>query len=257
MPINIFYHLYIPDNYSSLNWSYIVDEQLSAIVNSKLADNANVYMAITMPMHWISTMSGYKFVKNNPCQVRQGITFEEKVREYINARYSFVEIVDMRDISHTNIYEGQTLKLLYDHCKTLKTNTAICYLHSKGSSSGYGNEAVGCWREILNHYIISEWKHCVTALDSYDVVGIKDLLTSDVTMSGNFWWTTSDYVNTLSDPLESNTWTTDEEKWPQSPLYRYAFEVWIMSNKPNFHYMIDTRTNHYYTYCFLETLLNC
>ena len=149
-PIEVFYHVFIPYDIRYMLWSWWIDQQLQAIQKSRLHKVAKIKMAITMPRYYgeISPGTGIPFRLDGQKQSR--ISFEEKVREYINTRYSFVEIIDVRDSHESNIYKGQTLKLLWDRCQ--EGNIDVHYIHSKGVVSASPQAAN--WREILNYYCI-------------------------------------------------------------------------------------------------------
>jgi hypothetical protein len=88
-----------------------------------------------------------------------------------------------------------------------------------------------------------------------DVVGVKDKRTTDVMVSGNFWWSKSEYIRKLPEPIDSTTYQVHPKFHPGGPSYRYTFEDWISIEKPIVYHIVDTRTSHYENYCFLENLL--
>jgi hypothetical protein len=221
-----------------------------------------------MPKYW-TTIFGLNFIRHkspeqsffindkgrieskNP--VGPELNFEGKIREYISLRYPFVNIVDVRDTGEYNIYEGQTLSLLHNRCK--EADIDVLYIHNKGVTSA--SASVSNWRDILNHYCINEWPTCVKKLESVDVVGVKDLMSMNLTMSGNFWWSKSSYIQNLPEPINSDKYMVSEPHlFPGQPGYRYAFERWNMINNPSFYHIVDTKTDHFTNYCFIENLIN-
>lgn len=247
--IEVFYHLLIPPDARAVMWTWWVDQQLGLIRQSKLHDVATVNMSITMPYDWVETFG--IFISENGTNSKH-INFGEKVKEYIHMRYPFVNIVSIRHTGQPNIYEGQALQLLHDRCRYADID--VCYIHSKGIVNT--NPATANWREILNHYMITEWPKCVTQLKTSDVVGVKDSKSIEYnTLSGNFWWSNSRYISSLPEPLQSDVYVTDDVNLhPMGSAYRYAFERWIMTNRPKISYIADTKTDHYETYCFLENM---
>jgi hypothetical protein len=179
------------------------------------------------------------------------MSFDSKVVEYISMRYPFAQIIDIRDSGQPNIYEGHTLKLLHDRCHAADIN--VLYMHSKGVRKS-GNACVANWREILNHFCISEWKTCIKHLETADVVGVQDKI-SPTLMSGNFWWSKSSHIKTLPEPLDSTQYDDYTPNHPGQINYRFAFEKWVLVNSPSINYMVSTDTNHYRSYCFLENLV--
>jgi len=243
-PIEIFFHLYIPSDWKHTLWSYFLDSFMSVLSKSNLLDVANVNLIIAMPKYW-TKIGSVEITKFDEDQII--LTFELKVREYIKLRYPQITILDIRDLSEKNIYEGQTLKLLHEKSKI--TDSYFLYCHSKGS---FNLHPLGCttnWKEILDYFVIEKWTYHINKLREFDVTGVKDLISSDLVMSGNFWWSKSEYLKTLLDPLDTESYFE-----PMSHTYRYAFERWIMTGNPKYNYIVDTKTNHYATNCFLENL---
>ena len=246
-PIEVFYHLYIPDSIHAGNWVWWVDQQLSLIRNSKLSSIAKINMAVTMPKYWGSINNMY-FVKD---AALDHISFESKVVEYITLRYPFVNILDIRDTGAPNLYEGHTLKLLHNRCQ--EADIDVLYFHSKGVINN-GSASVANWREILNHFCITEWIDCVAQLSQSDVVGLKESSKLNI-VSGNFWWSNSNHIKSLPDPLASEKYMSATDCWPGEISYRYSFEHWITINDPAIYFIADTKVNHYTQYCFLEDVI--
>ena len=130
MNIEIFYHLYIPSDERRALSTWWIDDHVARLRSSGLVNHAKVNMCITMP----TCLDFGNFGKN--------------IKSYINARYSFINILDIRDTGEQNIYEGQTLKFLYDRC-LLDDNTIVLYTHSKGI--GHPTIFNNCWRQILDY----------------------------------------------------------------------------------------------------------
>lgn len=267
-PIEVFYHFFIPPDARSAWWPWWVDEQLTLLKTSKLADIAKINMAITMPVHMTSNIYGLNFIRNkSPEQYvyhKDGrihvynppgpeLNFEQKIREYINMRYPFVDIVSVRDTTDPNIYEGQTLEILHKAC--IERDINVLYFYNKGITRS--GAAIANWKDVLQYYLIENWTNCVKLLETSDVVGVKDLVCMDFTVSGNFWWSKSSHVRTLPDPLQSDQYMGETlEMYPGAPAYRYAFERWLLTNKPSIAHVVDTQTDHYANYCFIENLKN-
>jgi hypothetical protein len=250
--IEVFYHLLIPADIRASHWPWLIDLQLSLIRDSQLSSIAKINMAITMPKHWAFIHSpSLTFRKNK--EITSEISFEYKVREYINLRYPFVNILDIRDTGEPNLCEGQTLKLLWDRCNEVDVD--VLYIHGKGVISS--SAPVGNWRDILNHYFITKWPEAISNLSHSDVVGIRDATpeTEKLMTSGNFWWSKSSHIRTLPDPVQSQNYMTDPAFHPNGPSYRWAMEYWVRLNNPSFHCLVDTKTCHFDDYCFLEDLI--
>ena len=197
-----------------------------------------------MPAFWSRGVDGiFPFRLSHTKQI---VSFMEKVKEYVAWRYPFVNIINIRDVSEENLYEGQALHPLW--LKAQKVDTQFLYYHSKGASNPF-MPSVLPWRQTLNHHCITNWPRAVRALNEADVVGVCDL---DNTISGNFWWSNSDYIRGLKNPLHSKEYASKEEFWPGTPSYRYAFEEWIHSGKPKYYHLLKTSIDHYNDYYFHE-----
>lgn len=251
LPIEVYYHLYIPNDWKSFLWAQFLDRHLGKLRQSRLYDIAKINLAITMPRYW-SEMPGYNFSRNR--DPGTPLTFEDKIREYVGNRYPKAKILEVRDLSEVNLYESQTLRFL--HQSACQTDAYFLYIHSKGMHNYHPAAATDNWLEILDYFIIDRWASNIKHLETHDVVGVRDAMSRDLVMSGNFWWSKSEHIKKLPDP------TRTELYWPQDPDFgkreferRYAFERWIMSNSPRFRYVVDTKTNHYVDYCFLENLI--
>jgi hypothetical protein len=246
--IKLYYHFFIPPDHRAGGWHWWIDQQLGIIKKTKLYDLAEVNMCITMPRYW-TEMFGINIYTHS---VMNPINFEQKVREYIELRYPFVKIRDIRDVMEPNIYEGQTLKLLHE--ESLNSNHDICYFQNKGAISGF-TAMVANWRDLLNHYILNEWPVCVNKLKEYDLVGIADRNSKNIMCSGNFWWSKSEYIKTLPNPIDSQNYMLDADFHPWGHSYRYAFEHWVAKGNPKLNYIVETHVDHYSEYCFLEDFL--
>jgi len=241
----VFYHYFIPDG-SIVMWSYWLDEQARLMIESGLKDNAKVYMCITMPTHY-GSMHNMEFHADRSSNK---FNFAQKVVEYINNRYPWIIILSVRSTQEFNLFEGPTLEKMWEYSKV--HNGSVLYIHSKGSHSiNLGGLAVKNWFEVLNHFLITEWRECLKDLEKFDLVGVQDAnpvkikylndMKTNNLVSGNFYWTTTEYLVNLPKPklLES----------------RYDFERWVLTNDPVVGYRVDTKTNHYRDYCFVENLL--
>lgn len=254
-PIQVFYHLFIPPDIRSQFFPFWIDTQLGMLVKSGLATSAKINMCITMPVYWDS-VNNQKFIRyDSPDRILtvnevneptvkipnySEMCFRDKVIEYISLRYPFVNILNVRDTSEINIFEGQTLHFLHKQC--IEQDCYVLYLHSKGFTSF--TLEVHNWFDILNHFCINEWRKCVEPLQDNDIVGVKDLVSDNNVMSGNFWWSKSSHIKNLPDPLENFNG------------HRYDFERWCMKNNPKIHHIFDTKTDHFSSYCFLDNLVN-
>ena len=218
LPITVFYHCYVPDTSLALYWNWWIDEQLGVIEKSKLHEVADIKMAITMPRHWVNLD---KYVTSN--------FFEGYVRDYISTRFPFVEILDVRDTGDINLYEGQTLKFLHNHCK--KTDGYVLYFHTKGVTSMCVETKV--WRNLLEEVLINQWQMRYHDIQKYDCLGVLD--GNPIVYSANFFWAKNSYIATLPEPVSKD---------------RYYYENWINTNKPVRGVVLDFKNKDMYNELF-------
>lgn len=244
--LEVYYHFYIPENHQVANYcNWWLDSQLKTLIESRLHDHAKINMCITMPKYWDNILGIH--IKDNTFY--NVCTFEYKIREYIDFRYPFINIIDIRDTSEPNIYEGHTLKYLHDKSQT-KDMYAL-YFHNKGMVSN--KFTVGTWRETLDHFLITKWRECVRLLEDADVVGMSDRF---LPISSNFFWADNVYIQQRPNPLESDKYILPEESdlAPWGPAYRYAFEKWILRGNPTIANIHETNLCHYSNYYLKERL---
>jgi len=115
--------------------------------------------------------------------------------------------------------ELPTQKVMQDWCK-VNPGWCVLYLHTKGAIHN-GNPVMSSWRRCMERACVWGWRNCVHDLhsgfdssgahwltpESYPVIGLTPY------WGGNFWWATSDFINTLPKIDVS--------------LSRYEAEVWI------------------------------
>lgn len=226
-PLYVFYHFYSKPEHDhtkpEYNWTWPLDQQLQAIRNSGLSTAAKINMCIT---GWVDL-------------------------DYINLRYPFVNVINTRNIDEPNIFEGQTLELLWGEVDDLPDDACILYMHNKGTITNA--PPVAAWRETLINEMITKWESCVPLLNLYDVVAVSDshvLNSNSVITSGNFWWSTAKYLKTLPDPIDSTKYLNTCH--PGDIDYRYCFERWITTNKPHTYYTCNMNLNPYIEYYFIE-----
>jgi hypothetical protein len=86
----------------------------------------------------------------------------------------------------------------------------ILYFHSKGVTKA-GSPYVAQWRTMLEYYCFTHWKKAVDLLDSHDTVGCNLQENPKLHYSGNFWWATGKYLQSLPKTIGSDYF--DPEFW--------------------------------------------
>ena len=236
--ITVFYHLFIPDTNNM--WIWWIDEQMSLLKTSGLADKAKINMGVTLPLGLFNSKTGH--------------SYDDMVFEYIKERYPFVNIIDILPVGNQpNFYEGQTLAKVYEHCQ--EDDGYVFYFHNKGISS-YSTHIPGAikdWRHYMQYYNIEKWEDCVAKLEEgYQCCGVDWVERHDIKLdfvvqhyAGNFWWARNDYIRTLKHPLKIEEYMDVEAMMRELQNYRYCFELWMATGNPKqhcFHY----RRHHQY-----------
>ena len=172
--IAIFYHIY-----QSGKWKEIFKEQFGLIESSGLYDAADhIHFGINGPM---------KF--NYP-----------KVGCVIN--------------DNKHMEETETLKSLLEFSEG-NPGYKVLYIHTKGATKNL--KPVDDWRKMMNHFVIKNWKSCLNLLEDNDAVGCnyseETFLGRYPHFSGNFWWSTTDYIKTLNHDYLKSDRRWDREFW--------------------------------------------
>lgn len=219
--LTLFYHFFICPDDRGLFWNWWLDEQATLMKNSNMQ---NLMCCITMPRFW-NTIYGHPICEDG---TRNQISLENKVIEYINTKYNFLNILDIRDTGDLNIYEGSTLIKLWEFSKN-NPNEYVGYIHTKGVMSLGVNTSL--WRQYLNKKFITEWKdRYIEVLKGYDVTAVIDKQCDDTVISGNFFYASTNYIASLEKPLYYD---------------RYKYEKWILSGNPKLNIIKNTNVDHF------------
>jgi hypothetical protein len=172
--IAVFYHVY-----QAGNWRDVFNEQFGAIESSGLLDSAEfVHLGI----------NGTELFNYN------------KVKSVINP--------------NQHMEETETLKSLLDFSQN-NSDYKVLYLHTKGVNKHI--KLMDDWRKMMNYFCIERWEECVDLLDSYDAIGCNYFedtwLGHYPHFSGNFWWSTTDYIKTLNHGYLETSRRWDREFW--------------------------------------------
>jgi len=219
---------------------------MKAVIQSGLHQKAFIYCTITMPIYYMDfgpmagPENGFNFFVND--KVEEKIVFGNKVVEYLQMRYPFLQILEMRDTGEPNLYEIFTLDRLHNDAFLLDDNDAMLYFHTKGIANAYMPQ-VWNWGEALNYYLIENHEKALESLcNDIQLVGLRDYMTDTIgCVSGNTWWTKPSYVKTLKSPYD----------FFESVGRSRMVESWISTGHPNVHYLYDIGDIHH-KYFFVE-----
>jgi len=119
--------------------------------------------------------------------------------------------------------EMDSIDTLHEFCQTAP-ESYILYLHSKGATK-QNNPNVKAWVDYMEYFLIEKYHLCLEELKNYDTVGVDYLPAPMKHFSGNFWWSTSNYIKQRYNFTESLN-NSEEIKHP-----RWYCEFWLLDNK--------------------------
>lgn len=139
----------------------------------------------------------------------------------------------------TGVGELPTMKCMQDWCKK-HPGFAVLYFHTKGAIHN-GNPVYELWRRCMEKAVLYKWRSCVEdlSLRKLDSAGAHWLRPNQYPIigrtpywGGNFWWATSDFLNTLP-PIDVTLSRYEAEVWigrgPRPPRVRDYCPHWPMS----------------------------
>jgi predicted O-methyltransferase YrrM len=204
-PVAVFCH-----NYLANGWIDIVQSQLSKLINSGLYKRADKIVYGVLPTDEMSYSAFLAMIRLRDV--------DKKIEIY---RYS------------KNMYEYPTLIHLQNYCAN-NPNAHVLYYHAKGTSRKYDTN-IESWRECLEYFNIELWRNAVNDLNigNHDVCGalyvtwfafLDKVFTNYY--SGNFWWSSAKYINTLPNlsakMIESKMDRDVPERWIGYGAHRWA-----------------------------------
>ena len=187
IPIRIYYHIA-----QMGHWEEVVPDQLKALENSGL------YAAVD--------------------KILVGIvgTFPIALPSKVEVLFHYPDI---------RLAEIPTLNALREH--SLSEDFNVLYMHTKGVSylaKGNTKKSVTFWRKYLEHFCIGRWRECLEALNEFDAAGCEFQQIKNPHFSGNFWWSRSSYLRTLSR-------VEDVVVYGEHAIHqRMKAELWVGSN---------------------------
>lgn len=160
--------------------------------------------------------------------------------------------VPPKAIVHRNInvdLEADTLRLMSEFCK-LNPDYRVMYFHVKGvTRDGEMRRIADSWRAYMEHFVFHQWNKCISLLNTYDTVGVElreglenvhegETFAPPPHYSGNFWWATASYINTLDINYlyQPHTWK------------RWLAEYWLGTGGGKMHSLFQTGNPYPYMY---------
>jgi hypothetical protein len=127
------------------------------------------------------------------------------------------------------LYEAYTINCLLQDAE--KDNFNVLYIHTKGITRDPLNKPISDWINYLCYFNIFQYKKCIELLDKYDTVGVNLTKDPPIHYSGNFWWSTSNYIKKLD---------------PCIMIYYNSPEFWLTEkNIGKYNSLWNSNINHY------------
>ncbi len=135
-----------------------------------------------------------------------------------------IEVVHL--CSDLSLYETPTLHALHAHAQ--REDFRLLYIHTKGVTRP-DHVGVVDWVDLLLHFNLDRHEECLAGLEDHDAVGVN-LGGKPLHYSGNFWWSKSSHLRTLS-PLVYTCYN--------------APEYWVTSGPGKYLSLWESKVNHY------------
>jgi hypothetical protein len=106
-------------------------------------------------------------------------------------------------------YKFDAIELIKKFSDSISKNIKILYLHTKKFINNNYSYTYCTFRKYLEYFLIEKYDLCLSGLNNYKCVGVNPHFYYDNEnkyknhFSGNFWWSNSNYIKTLSF-LENN-----------------------------------------------------
>jgi beta-1,4-mannosyl-glycoprotein beta-1,4-N-acetylglucosaminyltransferase len=137
------------------------------------------------------------------------------------------------------LYEYPSLNLI-KQISADNPDSYILYLHTKGISHNNNNPVlsnVNDWINMMLYFLVEKHDECIYQLNKeFDTVGCNYHLATDFYpshYSGNFWWSTANYINKLGLLDEINVIKTNAE-------------FWLFTSNPKYYNIHSSGVNHYF-----------
>lgn len=204
-------------------------------------------MTDPLPVHWYHIWCGDRYHGSNwavpagehfyelervkfPGQVRVGIVggLSERagVMKWLREAWPSSTV----EVQADEGYEQVTIDAMHAWSREADPHTPVYYAHTKGAFQDTPMNTR--WRASMDGLLLGNWEKCVTALHSYDAIGLHWLTHREwpekidprkPMFGGNFWWATAGYMAKLSR-------VTGTQEFP--PVNRWEAEGWLGQGFP-------------------------
>ena len=129
----------------------------------------------------------------------------------------------------SNNFEYEGIKAAWEYSQ--KYNGEVLYFHTKGVSNRYENinsnkvserKSIGVdiWKELLEYYLIDNYKECLNKLKEVDQVGVTNVTGW---WWGNFWWASLKDVRRQRRPGKGDRWSYEDWLNRERNTCKYEF----------------------------------
>jgi hypothetical protein len=149
-------------------------------------------------------------------------------------------------IDNRHTFEYPTICLAQRVARESSQPFQAYYFHTKGATTAdYVNKnGAWWWRQYLDNYTILRWRDNVDKLnEGFDIVGVEWRTSPGMHFSGNYWWTTSEYLKRLPD---------GQEWWNNHSQDRIYAEMFIGLANPKYYCFNNTTRDLYRHDCTPE-----
>jgi hypothetical protein len=195
----------------------------------------------------------------------KNIFIEQLARFLISGLYEWCDVVEVTAIGNEKdfeyldsilkIYSKISLNFYKDNKQEFyainkiweysqKNEGVVLYFHTKGVWNNFTNtenkevselknKSVHFWREIMEYFLIDQYKACLNELQNFDHCGVT--CNSDTGVNGywgNFWWCNLSYIRANPKLSYINRWSC--EAWLNKNRRYKAFEFFHFEYNPYF-----------------------
>lgn len=204
----IVYHIYCVNNYKE-----IVKNQLIKIMSSGLYDWCDV-LEVTV----VGNNEDFAYLKNILSFEKIKISFfEDNKKEF----YALDKIWN-----YSQKHQG---KVLYFHTKGVWNNFSN---HIEKKPDELKSKSVVFWREIMEYFLLENYKNCLDKLDDFDNCGVT---CNGGWYWGNFWWSNLSYLKENPRIQYGSRWLC--EVWLNKDRRYKSFEFFHYDYNPYFTYL--------------------
>lgn len=207
--IAVVYHIYCVND-----WVEVAEEQIERLIKSGLYDVADkIFATLNIKDGWGNFLDD-----------------ENKIVSLF-IKYPKIEVS-----YHTNYFEYAGIKKAWDLGQD--ENVKVLYFHAKGVSNKYRRYdkqeevsekkviSIKSWREVLEYFLIDNWKTCLEKLEEFDNVGVT---CDNGWFWGNFWWSQSKHLKTKTEPMchvgrwYYEAWLNEGSHAKNHEFYKFTF----------------------------------